>query len=53
MDCASLYETMGPWNGKGESDGPGTYKRMLAASYDETGVFLNVKGEGKAASAVA
>ena len=53
MDCASLYETVGAWNGKGESDGPGTYRRMLAASYHETGASLNVKGEGKAASAVA
>ena len=53
MDCASSFERMGPLNGKGESDGPGAYRRTFAGSYHETGVFLNVKGEGKAATAVA
>ena len=42
IDVADLdYETEGPRKGKGKSDGKGTYRRMLASSYNEAGAFRN------------
>ena len=44
MDFAELFETEGPENGKGQSDGPGTYRRMLQGSYHERGGSSKGKG---------
>ena len=46
-DVLSPFETDGPAAGKGESDGPGTYKRMITNSYGESGAFIQPKGKGK------
>ena len=45
MDVMDAFETEGPAKGKGESDGPGTYKRMVASSYHEKGYKANEVAE--------
>ena len=46
------FETDGPSSGKGKSDGPGTYRLMLANSYNEKGAYISDKGaKGKKGTA--
>ena len=52
-DCYSKFETEGPSAGRGNSDGPGTYRRMIRRSYDEPkgGGFANAAPPAAVAAA--
>ena len=46
-DANFAYETQGPQRGRGESDGRGTYRAMLAKTYNETGGMSKDETEEK------
>ena len=42
------YEREGPYAGRGRSDGPGTYRNMLAQTYNDGGTFKATEAEREA-----